>query len=137
MSLQLFGLARLGRDAEIRHTPAGDAVCDLSLAFNVRVKNEKATTWVKGTLWGKRAEALAPHLTKGASMMVLVSDVAMETFSKADGTPATALVGRVMEIDLAGSPGERAAPPPPPPPPPKPKPTTGGFSDMDDDLIPF
>jgi len=59
---KMFGLARIGRDAEIRFTPGGEAVAGLSLAFTYRVKGEKCTQWVDGSLWGKRAEALAPYL---------------------------------------------------------------------------
>ena len=54
--LTAFGMARIGRDAEIRSTPNGDSVIQLSLAFNIFVKKEKATQWVEGAIWGTRAE---------------------------------------------------------------------------------
>ena len=140
-----YGMARIGRDAEIRSTPAGDQVVQLSLAFNIFVKKEKCTQWVEGVLWGARAESLHQYLLKGTAVMVSLENVHIESFNKADGTPSSKLVGRIADIDLAPS-GERApAPPPPPPPPPRPtRPTPArtpptqstGFDDMDDD-IPF
>jgi len=140
MSLSMFGLARVGRDVEVRNTPSGDSVANVSLAFNVRVKNEKATQWVDGVLWGKRADALAQYLTKGTAVSVLLGDVNIETFTKGDGTVSSKLVGRIVEIDLAGGGQATQAPPPPaprpPPPPPRPAPAAHGFDDMDDD-IPF
>jgi len=138
----MFGLARLGRDPEMRSTASGDSVLGLSLAFNVRVKGEKATTWVDASMWGKRAEALQPYLEKGGMVSVTLEDVHIESYKKADGTPQSKLVGKVTAIDLAGEKRDAAPTPPPPPPPPRRAPppkapvSNGGFEDMDDD-IPF
>lgn len=139
--MQGFGLARIGRDVEVRSTPAGESVANVSLAFTYGRKGsdgKRPTQWVDGALWGKRADALAQYLTKGTLVAVTLEDVAIQTFEKQDGSTASKLVGKITAIDLAGSPKDAAAAPPPPPPPPKPKPAapTGGFDDMDDD-IPF
>lgn len=140
----MFGMARLGRDAEIRCTPNGDAVCNLSLAFNYGGK-EKSTQWVDATLWGKRAEALAPYLLKGGAIVVTLSDVHIETFAARDGTQGHKMVGRIMEIELTGkadaaqggSAPTRSAPPARTAPAAKPAAKSAtGFDDMDDD-IPF
>jgi single-strand DNA-binding protein len=115
--IQLFGLARLGRDAELRNTSGGDQVASLSLAFTYGRKGDdgkKPTQWVDGAIWGKRAEALAPYLTKGTLVTVTVEDAHIETFKKSDGTEGTKLAGRVTAIDLAGG-GERQAAPAPAP----------------------
>ena len=139
--MKAFGLARLGRDAEIRHTAGGDAVASLSLAFTYGRKGEdgkRPTQWVEGSLWGKRAEALSQYLTKGTQVVATLEDVAIQQFQKSDGPPGVKMVGRVIDIELAG--GDRAAAPAAPPPPPKPRPAPqpagSGFDDMDDD-IPF
>ena len=130
----LSGMARIGRDAEVRDAN-GTSVCNLSLAFSCRVKNERVTTWVDGSLWGKQAESLAPYLTKGAVVSVTLNDVHLAAFTKGDGTSATKLAGRVIDIEL-GPKTDATAPPPPPPPPPRPAPAKTGYDDMDDD-IPF
>ena len=137
MSSTLYGLARIGRDAELRHTAQGEPVASLSLAFNYGRRGsdgKQPTVWVDGALWGKRAEALAGHLLKGTSVVVTLNDVHIETFEGKNGT-ASKMVGRVADIEFAGAPVARPAPPPPPPNP-APKTAGSGFDDMDDD-IPF
>lgn len=136
MSSTLYGLARIGRDTELRHTAQGEAVANLSLAFNYGRKGadgKTPTQWVEGALWSKRAEALAQHLVKGVSVVVTLTDVHIESFTKQDNTVASKLVGKVTEIEFAGAPA--AARPAPPPPPPKPA-APSGFEDLSDD-IPF
>lgn len=139
---KMFGLARLGRDAEIRTTSQGESVATLALAFSYGRKGSdgrRPTQWVDGALWGKRAEALAPYLTKGGLVSVLLEDVHIETYQGKNGE-ASKLVGRVVDVELAGG-GERAASPAPAPraaPRPAPAPAAGsGFDDMGDDEIPF
>lgn len=135
----MYGLAKIGRDAELRRTAAGEAVCSLSLAFNYGRKGEdgkQPTQWLDGALWGKRAESLAQYLVKGQGVMVTLQDVHIETFRKADGSDGVKLAGWVSDIAFAGPAPQRQEAPPPPPPKPKPAPTGSGFDDMDDD-IPF
>jgi len=137
----MYGLAKIGRDAELRRTAGGEAVCSLSLAFNYGRKGEdgkQPTQWVEGALWGKRAEALAQYMVKGQSVMVTLQDVHIEQFTKSDQTTGVKLTGRVSDIAFAGpAPQRQEAPPPPPPKPrPAPAPTGSGFDDMDSE-IPF
>jgi len=136
---QLFGLARIGRDAELRTLDNGDAVCNVSLAFNYGRKGEdgrRPTTWVDGALFGKRAEALVQYLTKGTACAVTLDDVHIQGFKAGDGTPKSKIVGKISAIDLAGG-GQERAPAPPPPPKAAPRPAarqSGGFDEMDDDI---
>ena len=142
---KLFGLARIGRDAEIRYTTANEPVCSLSLAFSYGKKGtdgKRPTQWVDGALWGKRAEALAPYLLRGSMIAVTLEDVHIETYQGANGQ-GTKLSGRVIDVELAGSPAAAPAPAPTPTrqatprPAPRPAPAPSpNFSDMDDD-IPF
>lgn len=144
MSLQSFGLARLGRDCEIRYTPDGTAVANLSLAFSYGKKDadgKRPTQWVDGAVFGKRAEALAPYLLKGGLVSVTLEDTHIETFKGRDGTPGTKLSARVIAIDLAGGTPTAAAPAPAPAPPPQrraaPPAESTAFDDIDADGIPF
>lgn len=66
----------LGRDPEVKYTPSGTAVCELSLAIsrqwfdkNANEKKEK-TTWVSVTLWGRTAEIAVEYLAKGKSVLI-------------------------------------------------------------------
>ena len=59
------GLARIGKDAEVRFTPGGTAVANVSLAFTYGKKSDdgkRPTQWVDASLWGQRAESLAPYI---------------------------------------------------------------------------
>ena len=140
MSLIAYGLARIGRDAELRRTPDGIAVCNLSLAFRVGRKGQDGkypTQWVEGALWGKQAEALAPYLHKGGTVSVSIEDVHIEEFRRGDNTTGTKLTGRVLSIELGASapeqaPAARSAPPARAPAPARqPAPSTA-FDDLDD-----
>ncbi len=140
------GLARLGRDAEVRFTQAGEPVATLALAFTFGKKGadgNRPTQWVDASLWGKRAESLAPYLVKGGQVVAYLDDVHVQTFTKQDGTQGHKLAARVADLELIGGRSEGAAPAPAPRaaaprPAPAPAPAAGGsgFDDMDDD-IPF
>lgn len=140
--LNAIAHGRLGRDVELRYTPDNTAVAELALACNYGRKGQdgkQPTQWLKATIWGKQAEALAPHLTKGKGLCVVVSGLHVREFTKQDGTPSWALEGRVDSIDFTGAgprEGAAAAPPPPPKPVARQPQEPTGFDDMDDD-IPF
>ena len=112
--MQAFGLARLGKDAEIRHTPSGDAVANLALAFTYGKKGadgKRQTVWVEGSIWGARAESLAPYLLKGGLVSITLDDVHVEKYQSANGE-GQKLVGKVLQIELAGGNQAAAAPAP-------------------------
>lgn len=135
--MKTFGLARIGRDVDVRFTPKGEAVANLALAFNYQNKGEKCTQWIEASLWGKRAESLAPYLRKGGLIAVTVDDVHVETYEGKNGT-GTKLVGRVSDIELAGGGQQDSGPKQTPKPSPERKavPASSGFADMDGD-VPF
>src|SRR6516225_4721048 len=68
-------VGNLGRDAELRYTPAGAAVATINMA-TTEVWNDKAgqrqekTEWHRVVLWGKSAESLSEYLTKGKQIYV-------------------------------------------------------------------
>ena len=139
--MKAFGLARLGRDAEIRTTGNGEQVATLALAFSYGRKGSdgnRPTQWVDAALWGKRAEALAPYLTKGGLVSVSLEDVHIETFEGKNG-PGHKLAARVVDVELASPKQPSAAPAPRQAPAPRPAPAPAGghgFEEMDSD-IPF
>lgn len=147
--MKTIGLARLGRDAELRRTPGGDPVCNLSLAVNYGMKAQdgnRPTQWIDASLWGKQAEALAPYLLKGSVHCFTLSDVRIETYQGQNG-PGHKLAARVDNVELGpngqgGGQGGGSAPAAAPRPasgqqrPAASPPASRGFDDMDDD-IPF
>ena len=59
----------IGGDAKTNQ--AGQStVTNFNVAVEQRGRDGKTTTWVRCALWGKRGEALRPHLTKGSRVCV-------------------------------------------------------------------
>lgn len=134
------GLARIGKDAEVRFTPGGAAVANVSLAFTYGKKGEdgkRPTQWVDASLWGQRAESLAPYIKKGGQIVAYLEDVSIQTYVKGDGTQATKMVARLVDLEFVSG-GEQASSQPKPQPRPQAAPQSqgSGFDDMEDD-IPF
>jgi len=67
-------IGRLTRDAELKYTSSGQAVCKFSLAVNRARKNgeqwEEEANFFDIVLWGKRGEALNQYLQKGKTVGV-------------------------------------------------------------------
>lgn len=113
---------KLGADAILRNTQDGDSVCNFSVAQDQRDGREKTTAWYRCSIWGKRAEALAPYLLKGTS----VTAAGILTLKEYEGKLQPNV--RVNEVALQGSrsDGSQSAPRQDAPP----------VDDLDDD-IPF
>jgi single-strand DNA-binding protein len=61
----------VGKDAVLRRTGNGDAVLSFSVAVdNGKDKNgsKRDSTWFNCSVWGKRAESLEAHITKGTKL---------------------------------------------------------------------
>jgi single-strand DNA-binding protein len=69
-------IGNLTRDPQIRYTPKGTAVCEISLAVNRtwfdQATNQKKeeTTFVEVTLWGRQAEIAGEYLSKGRPVLI-------------------------------------------------------------------
>lgn len=92
---------RLGADGELRTTQSGEKVLGFRVANDVGFGERKTTQWVDCSIWGRRAEALAQHLTKG-KQVVISGEVTIREFDKRDGTRGAGLSVRVNEIDFTG-----------------------------------
>jgi single-strand DNA-binding protein len=65
-------IGNLTRDPEVRFTPKGTAVCDLSIAVNRKWRDDagntqEEVTYVEIAVWGKTAENCGQYLKKGSS----------------------------------------------------------------------
>lgn len=66
----------LGADADLRYSKDGSPAVTFSIAVNERTQHPDGswgdyTNWVDCVMFGKRAEALAPWLTKGGKVAVM------------------------------------------------------------------
>lgn len=68
-------VGNLGRDPEMRYTPAGKAVTNFSVATNRRwngpdgQQNEE-TVWFRVSTWGRMAEVCNEYLEKGRQVLI-------------------------------------------------------------------
>jgi len=70
MAYQLLVIqGNLTKEPEMRYTPAGKAVLDLSVAVDVGFGEYKETQWWKVTVWGKTAESCNQYLHKGSGII--------------------------------------------------------------------
>jgi len=70
-------IGNLGRDPEMRYTPAGKAVTEFSVAVSHRSRDPQTnewqddqTDWYRVTVWGDRAERTAEQFRKGNKVFV-------------------------------------------------------------------
>jgi single-strand DNA-binding protein len=125
-SLTIAG--QLGRDAEVRYLPNGDAVANFSIADSQG--KDKDAIWWNCQLFGKRAESLAQYLTKGQAVTV-TGNVSQRKYIDKNGVEKLSTDVRVNDVALQG--GRKDGPTPQAA---KPKNQGSGFENMDDD-IPF
>jgi len=89
----------LGRDAEQRFLPNGDAVSSFSVADSQG--RDKPTTWWSCSMFGKRSEALHKYLVKGQSVTV-VGSVTEREFTDKNGQQRKVMDVRVNDVALQG-----------------------------------
>lgn len=89
----------LGKDAEVRHLPTGDAVCNFSVADSQG--RDKPSIWWNCSLFGKRAESLSQYLTKGQTVTVIGTITEREWTDK-EGNKRKAQEVRVSDLALQG-----------------------------------
>ena len=98
---KITATGRIGKDAEVRFTNSGDPIASFSLASDVGFGDKKTTNWFNCSIWGKRGEALAQHLTKGQQVTVFGTLTMRELVNK-DGIKQLSPDIRIDEIELQG-----------------------------------
>lgn len=84
----------IGKSAELRKTGNGESVAGFSLAVNDGFGDKQRALWFDCSIWGKRAETLAPMLNKGGKVTVCGDLSTREHEGK------TYLTVRVSEVTL-------------------------------------
>ena len=108
-------LGRAGRDPEMRYTPAGKAVTNLSVAADVGFGDNKKTVWFRVTFWEKLAEVVNQYVTKGDTVYIegeLVPDEngGPRIWTKQDGTPSASFELNAQTFRFTG--GKKESYPP-------------------------
>lgn len=69
-------IGRLGRDPEVRYSPSGDAICNISIATSETWKDKnsgekkEATEWHRVVMYGKLAEIAGEYLKQGSLVYI-------------------------------------------------------------------
>lgn len=96
-------VGKLWKDPEISYTPAGKAVCKLSIVFSKRKKTENEgwiddkELWIKVTVWEKYAENCMETLTKGDLVMVS-GELYQRKYTDNNGQERTSLELQTYEV---------------------------------------
>ena len=160
--VQIIG--NLGRDPEVRYTPNGNAVCNVSVATTRQWKNKESgdkqeeTEWHRVVFYDRLAEIAGEYVKKGRPIYV-EGRLKYGKFTNKDGVEQNTCDIIATEMQLLGSregmggpggdeggggggysrpsaPPQRQAAAAPRAPAPAPSRPSSGFDDMDDD-IPF
>lgn len=97
----------LGKDAEMRHLNDGTPVASFSVADSQG--REKPTIWWNCSIFGKRAESLAPYLIKG-SQVTVTGTVSEREWADKSGQVRKSMDVRVQDVALQGGKREGTTP---------------------------
>ncbi|HEU5293702.1 MAG TPA: single-stranded DNA-binding protein [Burkholderiaceae bacterium] len=145
-------IGNLGRDPEVRYTPSGAAVCNVSIATTRNWKNrdsgekQEETEWHRVVFYDRLAEIAGEYLKKGRSVYV-EGRLKTRKWQDKEGKDnyTTEIIAEQMQMlgsregmggGGADEHGEPRSAPAPRAPAGKPAKSATGFDDMDDD-IPF
>jgi len=107
------GIGNIGRDCEVRHTQSGMAIATFPLPVEAGYGDKKTTTWLRCSLFGKRAEGgLIQYLVKGQQVAVQ-GEINLNQYTNKDGLEKSSLDIMVNDVALLGKPsGQRQQPKP-------------------------
>ena len=99
-------VGHLGKDVELRYTPQGKAVADVSVATTEKTKDRNGspteiTTWFKCTLWGAMAENAAKYLSKG-SLAYFEGRLRQDEWQDRDGKTRITLAVQATDMRFIG-----------------------------------
>lgn len=98
--IQGFMVGRLGKDAELHYTKAGDPVCSFSIACQNGFGDRAKTIWIDCSLWGDRAKSLTQYLLKGKEISVQGELDVRAWNSNSDSEPHATIQLNVRELAL-------------------------------------
>ncbi|MEZ5405482.1 MAG: single-stranded DNA-binding protein [Verrucomicrobiia bacterium] len=105
---KVFLMGNLTRDPEVRYTPKGTAVTDISIAINTVYRTQEGdekeeVTYVDIVTWGRQAETCGQYLTKGAPVFV-EGRLQLDQWEDKDGQKKSRLRVRAERVQFLGRP---------------------------------
>jgi len=81
--------------------PDGTAVAGFSFALTSGYGQKQVTTWLNCSIFGKRAETLAPMLLKGTQIGI-TGEVLLREYTDKEGVKKSSLECRINDVTLLG-----------------------------------
>jgi single-strand DNA-binding protein len=92
----------VGRDAEVRYLPSGQAVLNVTVANNIGFGDKQQTLWISCAVWGKRAEGQLQNYLKKGQQVFVSGELSQREYRAQDGSTKTSLELNATIIDLVG-----------------------------------
>lgn len=92
---------RLYKDAEQRYTQNGDSIVSFKGAVDSGYGQNKTTTWIKFSMFGKRGESVLPYL-KDKTQVCVSGELANREYTDKEGQKRYSLEVRVNDLTLLG-----------------------------------
>ena len=137
-------IGNLTRDPETRSVPSGVTCCSFGLAVNRRFNNaqgQRETDFFNITAWRQLGDLCMRYLSKGRKVCVEGS-IQIRTYDAQDGTKRYVTEVVADEVEFLGGPQNSSnsynpGDVPPPPEPSSSYTSNTGFTQVDDDELPF
>ena len=147
---KLMIIGNLTRDPEVRQVNTANgptSVCSFTVAVNRRQgrsqNGQEQTDFIRVSVWGARGDACAKYLSKGKKVFV-TGPVTVNTFQRNDGTTGASMEMTADDFEFLSSRNDGTAPAAPvaapvaaPAAPAAPTAQNNGFTQVDNDELPF
>lgn len=98
----LSAIGNIGQEPELRFLPDATPVLQFSFALTSGYGAKQVTTWLRCSLFGKRAETLESMLTKGTRVGI-TGELTNRPYADKSGVEKHSLELRVNDLTLLGS----------------------------------
>lgn len=105
----LNAIGNVGKDGEVKYTSNSDAILNFSFALTSGYGEKQVTSWLNCSLFGKRAETLAPMILKGQKIGI-TGEILNRQYTDKQGNEKNSLECRLSNITLLGKKDENATP---------------------------
>ncbi|AUR91200.1 nucleic acid-binding, OB-fold protein [Vibrio phage 1.228.O._10N.261.49.C1] len=95
-------LVRIGQDATLKYTPTGTAILEINAVYDIGFGDKKESQWIRLAMFGKRAEKLQSHFTKGTMILVHADDIKARAYMTKSGEPGCSLEGNLVVFRFSG-----------------------------------
>lgn len=98
----LAAIGNIGGDATTKYLADGTPICNFSFALTSGYGAKAVTSWLNCSLFGKRAETLAPMLLKGTRIGI-TGELTNREYTDKAGEKKYSLECRVNDVTLLGT----------------------------------